>query len=41
MKIWNQLNEILNDPGKLSVEVWGLIGIMVIAICLWALRTKN
>jgi hypothetical protein len=38
--VWKQLNGILDNPEKLSCESWGLIGIALIAICLWSLRSK-
>ncbi len=38
--VWTKLNEILDDPEKLSLESWGLIVIALIAVCLWCLRSK-
>ncbi|MFM7739646.1 MAG: hypothetical protein ACKO9H_09600 [Planctomycetota bacterium] len=38
--VWTKLNEILDDPEKLSPESWGLIVIALIAVCLWRLRSK-
>ncbi|MFO0454880.1 MAG: hypothetical protein ACK5Z0_02635 [Planctomycetota bacterium] len=38
--VWKQLNEILDNPEKLSWESWTLIVIALVAICLWCLRSK-
>jgi hypothetical protein len=37
---WTKLNDLLENPEKLSWESWGLIVIALIAICLWCLRSK-
>ena len=38
--VWKQLNEILDNPEKLSWESWTLIGVALVAVCLWCLRSK-
>ena len=38
--MWNYLNEILENPERLTWENWTAIGILIGVICLWCLRSK-